>query len=137
MVESVTRAHTMSDDIFSPILAIMADITRWGEALRDRVDASWNEEQQKLLEIILTSAHNPARWLPTIPTEPNEVTVWKHDALSPIIAITGAAELLVEDFTLSARHELKDLAQSIFDVSVKARKLVIKTADKTQRQISR
>ncbi len=122
----------MSDDMFSPLHAILGDITRWSEALTACVDDSWNEEQQKLLEIIRISAHNPARWLTAIPNDPHVLNVWKHDALSPIIAITGAAELLVEDFELSARRELKDLSQQIFDASVRARELVIEIADAAQ-----
>jgi hypothetical protein len=124
----------MSDDLFSPIYAILGDITHWSETLSTYVDDSWNEEQQKLLEIIRISAHNPARWLTVIPNDPHELNVWKHDALSPIIAITGAAELLVEDFELLARPEHKRLSQQIYDASVRARELVIEIADTSIRQ---
>jgi hypothetical protein len=124
----------MTDDIFSPIYALVSDITCRAEALSAKVDDSWNDEQRKLLEIILISAHNPARWLPAIPTDPQQVNVWKHDALSPLIAITAAAELLVEDF--ETRAELKEIAQKIFDASVKARERVIQIADESQRQKS-
>jgi hypothetical protein len=124
----------MSDNLFAPIHAILGDITRWSDTLTAQVDESWNEEQQKLLEIIRISAHNPARWLPPIPNDPHELNVWKHDALSPIIAITGAAELLVEDFEILARHEQKTLSQNIFDASVRARELVIQIADAAYRQ---
>jgi hypothetical protein len=122
----------MTDDIFSPIHTLVGDITRCAEALSAKVDDSWNDEQRKLLEIILISAHNPARWLPAIPTDPAMVNVWKHDALSPLIAVTAAAELLVEDF--ETRGELKDVAQTIFDASVKARELVIEIADAVVRE---
>ncbi len=122
----------MSDDIFSPIHTLVGDITRWGQALRDKVDDSWNDEQRKLLEIILISAHNPARWLPGLPTDLGQVNVWKHDALSPLIAITAAAELLIEDF--ETRGELKVTARKIFDASVTARELVVEIADAALRE---
>jgi hypothetical protein len=124
----------MTDDFFSPIHALVADIALCAEALSAKVDDSWNDEQRKLLEIILISAHNPARWLPAIPTDPALVNIWKHDALSPLIAITAAAELLVEDFETCG--ELKETAQQIFDASVKARERVIQIADESQRQKS-
>jgi hypothetical protein len=125
----------MNTNLFSPIHAILGDISRCAEALSAKVDDTWNEEQRKLLEIIRISAYNPARWLTAVPSESHDVTVWKHDALSPIIAITGAAELLVEDFDLSAEDTLRDYAQRILDASVKARQLVIEIADAALRRM--
>jgi hypothetical protein len=122
----------MTDDIFYPIHILVGDITRSAQALSAKVDDSWNDEQRKLLEIILISVHNPARWLPAVPSDPGQLNVWKHDALSPIIAITGAAELLVEDF--QTRPELLDNAQKIYDTSVQARERVIEIADAALRE---
>jgi hypothetical protein len=124
----------MSDDSFSPVHKLLNDITCWSEALRARVDDSWNDEQRKLLDIIQTSTDNPARFLTPLPPDPKDLLVWKHDTLSPIIAITGAAELLVEDFELSPEFELKDYAQRIFDASIRARELVIAIADAALRK---
>lgn len=124
----------MSEDIFSHIRAITQDIARWSEMLQAQGNDSWTEEQQRLLEIIRISAYNPARWLVPIPADPNELTVWKHDALSPLIAITSAAELLLEDIETGSRPALKDYAQKIYDASVEARALVIEAADAAMRR---
>lgn len=124
----------MFDDAFAPIREIIQDIARRSEALQTQIDDSWTEEQQKLLEIVRISAYNPARWLVPLPAEPDAMTIWKHDALSPLIAITSAAELLVEDFETVSRPVLKDQAQNIYDASVKARELVIEFADAALRR---
>lgn len=124
----------MSSDLFTPIHEIVGDITRWSHTLLAHVDDSWSEEQCKLLEIIQTSADNPSQWLIPIPSNPDELIVWKHDALSPLIAITGAAELMIEDFEAPSCQEWRDYAQKIFDASVQARELVVEIADAAQRR---
>ena len=128
-------ARTMTDHPFFPVQQLLGDIARWGATLASAVDDSWNEEQRKLLEIVQTYADNTAFLETAVPADPKQLLVWKHDALSPLIAITGAAELLVEDF--QSRPELLDNAQKIYNASVQARELVIQIADETQRQMSR
>jgi hypothetical protein len=134
MVMLAHTARTMTDHPFFPVQQILGDIARWAAALAAAVDDSWNEEQRKLLEIVRTYADNSAFLETAVPADPKQLLIWKHDALSPLIAVTGAAELLVEDFQL--RPELLDNAQKIYDASVQARELVIQIADDKQRQKS-
>ncbi len=115
-----------TDEAFAQIHELMGNIVRWSAALKEHVDDTWNQEQRKLLSIVEESAHDPARWLTPMPSE--NIKIWKHDVLSPIIAITGAAELLVEDF--EKRPELHEYAQQIYDTSLLARQLVIDLAEK-------
>jgi hypothetical protein len=120
------QAMMRTDEAFAQIHEMMGSITRWSAALKEREDDTWNDEQRKLLSIVEEMAYDPARWLTPMPS--TNVNIWKHDVLSPIIAISGAAELLVEDF--EKRPELYEYAKQIYDTSLSARQLVIDLAEK-------
>ena len=119
----------MSDDAFAPIHDIINAIIGWGEALVAKMDESWAEDQRKLAEIVLTSAQSASSRLVDMPAEQEKVHVWKHDALSPLIAISSAVDILIEDFEAVSRDDLLDYARKIHASSEKGRRLIIELAE--------
>jgi hypothetical protein len=64
-----------------------------------------------------------------MPTEIEKVRIWKHDALSPLIAISSAVDILIEDFEVASRDDLLDYARKIHTSSEKGRRLIIELAE--------
>jgi hypothetical protein len=121
--------NTMSADAFAPIHDLINAIIGWSEALLAGMNNSWAEDQQKLADIVLASAQSASSRLVNMPAELEQVRVWKHDALSPLIAISSAVDILIEDFELVSRDDLLDYARKIHASSEQGRRLIVELAE--------